>query len=204
MSFVLCTLFCRYVFVYVLAADEGIEENIEKTDDRDYVGDKIAYVVGKHILEERQNSTTADKCHKNTAGSRGIFAESFSCKVEDGTPHYTGHQTAEEHNDHADRQFDTFECNNPCFGEEHYAEQHHDSRSGNRSKHCFAAYLAADSTAEETTAHHHQPIETDYSTCNSRTYQRVVGHIEIGGIRNTYLNAHIEENSNGSEYEVAE
>ena len=197
-------LFSRDVFVDILAADEGIEEDIEETDNGDDVGEQVAYVVGKHILEERQDTATADECHKDTAGSRSVFAESFGSKVEDSPPHHAGHQTAEEHDNHADRQLDAFEGNDPSLREEHHAEKHDDSRSRNGSEHCLAADLAANSTTEETTAHHHQPIEADYGTCNSGTYERVVGHIEVGGVRNTHLDTYIEEYGDGTKHEMTE
>lgn len=46
-------LFRRNVLVDILAADEGIEKDVEETDDWNDVGEQVAYVVGKHILEER-------------------------------------------------------------------------------------------------------------------------------------------------------
>ena len=93
----------------------------ELLDNKD-IRNQIVSVVSQEVLEERQDTTTANQCHEDTTGSRGIFAQALSSEVEDSTPHYAGHETAEEHENHAHWQLDTLECHYPCLREEHHAQ----------------------------------------------------------------------------------
>ena len=42
-------------------------------------------MVSQEVLEEWQDTATANQCHEDSARCRCIFAQSFGCKIEDQT-----------------------------------------------------------------------------------------------------------------------
>ena len=55
------------VFVYILAADEGIEEDVGKHGHYQPVAGDVADVEGEHVvLDERHDTTTHNEHHEDT------------------------------------------------------------------------------------------------------------------------------------------
>ncbi len=75
-----------------------------------------------------------------------------------------------------------------------------------RCQHGAARHFPADGTTSKTTEEHHQPVSADDCTChrqldgNSRI---LVGQILLKEVRNAHFNAHIEEDCEASEKEIA-
>ena len=78
----------RDVFVDVLAAYEGVVEQVEQHGDDEPVAAHVAERGGEQVVLHERHDTAADhEHHEDTRSLLGVFAEAFDSKVEDTAPH---------------------------------------------------------------------------------------------------------------------
>ena len=199
-------LFRRYVAVDILRADEGVEEQVAEAGDDHPVAADEAHLIGHQVLDERDDAATADEGHEDARRQRGVFAQPLGGQVVDGAPHDGRAEAAEEHEDHAQRHLSADDGDREAhiLGDEDEAEQEDGGKQADGRQHRLARDAATHGAAHEASAHHQEPVEADECPSHHGADPLEVRHVEVGRVRDAYLDADVEEDGYGAQHKVAE
>ena len=115
------------VFVDVLAANEGVEQDVGHHGHLQPVAEDFAVLLGNDVLQPRHQTTTDDHHHEDTGGSLGVLAQTFNREVEDATPHDRRAETASSDEEYLHRNCMTLNGDGNALGQEDGDEQQDDS-----------------------------------------------------------------------------
>lgn len=143
----------------------------------------------------------------------------FDREVEDRTPHHRGAEAAKGEEDHADGHFHHAEAGSGEHGHRALhvrrgedAHEHEDQRQrGDERKLSLARNLTAQQAAQQTAAHHQEPVGTHQRAGSGRrhahTARRSIGgrrQEQIHEVGNTDLDTYVNEDGDRTQQEVAE
>ena len=194
------------------ATYESIVEDVGSAEDyHPEAGDVVARDVCYKTLDEHHHSATEDHGHEDTAGDGRVFAETFHCHVEDCAPHHGSAKTYEQEgedtygnglpNERKCVPVNAGEIHHSCVSKEHTEENEAECSNRHRSYHRTAADFVADGGTGEAADEHHEPVncheKADRTGGNAR-----INEILLNEVGDSDFDAHIEENSQGTECEV--
>ncbi len=161
-------------------------------------------MVGKKVLEERDDAAAANQGHEDAGSGCSVFAEPLDCEVEDRAPHDGGAKAAEHKEPEGKRDHVCTDLDLDRFRNEDGAEKQADGHGGHHAKHHLAADLGACGGADQTADEHAEPVESDHGSGKCGTHVGNAAEVDVSGVGDTDLDAHIEEDSDGSEHEMTE